>query len=105
MRKSLKWSQNDLAQKVGTSAPIIGRYECGEIKPSIEMAAKIADALWVTTDYLLGRSDKIVLDKKILQSIESLSEDDKQNFISHGLLNRNDAMETQSTQGFFIINL
>jgi transcriptional regulator with XRE-family HTH domain len=81
VRKSLKWSQNDLAQKVGTSAPIIGRYERGEIKPSIEMAAKIADALGVTTDYLLGRSDKIVLDKKILQrieSIESLSEDDKQ---------------------------
>ena len=81
VRKSLKWSQNDLAQKVGTSAPIIGRYERGEIKPSIEMAAKIADALEVTTDYLLGRSDKIVLDRKMLErleSIEDLPEEDKQ---------------------------
>ena len=39
-RKQLKLSQDDLAKKVGTSAPIIGRYERGEIKPSIEMAKR-----------------------------------------------------------------
>ena len=38
LRKQLKWSQDDLAKKIGTSAPIIGRYERGEIKPSIEVA-------------------------------------------------------------------
>ena len=44
-RKQLKLSQHDLAGKVGTSAPIIGRYERDEIKPSIETAKKIADEL------------------------------------------------------------
>lgn len=39
-RKQLKMSQDELAKKVGTSAPIIGRYERGEIKPSIEMTKK-----------------------------------------------------------------
>ena len=42
LRKQLKLSQDDLAKKIGTSAPIIGRYERNEIKPSIEVAAKIA---------------------------------------------------------------
>jgi transcriptional regulator with XRE-family HTH domain len=56
IRKQLKWSQDDLAKKIGTSAPIIGRYEREEIKPSIDFAGKIADALDISLDYLLGKS-------------------------------------------------
>ncbi|WP_126249189.1 helix-turn-helix domain-containing protein [Chitinophaga rhizosphaerae] len=62
-RKQLKLSQDDLAKNVGTSAPISGRYERGEIKPSIEMAKKIADELEVTVDYLIGGTANMVLDK------------------------------------------
>lgn len=72
IRKQLKWSQEDLAKKIGTSAPIIGRYERNEIKPSIEIAKKIADELSVTVDYLLGGSDKMVLDKKLMKRIEDI---------------------------------
>ena len=72
LRKQLKMSQDDLAKKIGTSAPIIGRYERNEIKPSIEVAAKIADELGVTVDYLLGGSGKIVLDKKLIKRIEDI---------------------------------
>jgi transcriptional regulator with XRE-family HTH domain len=82
IRKQLKWSQDDLAKQIGTSAPIIGRYEREEIKPSIDVAAKISDSLGVTLDYLLGKSDKMVLDKKNLQrleDIENLSDMDKNN--------------------------
>ena len=43
-RKQLKLSQDDLAKKVGTSAPIIGRYERSEIKPSIEVAAHVPES-------------------------------------------------------------
>lgn len=57
---------------MGTSAPIIGRYERNEIKPSIEIAKKIADELNVTVDYLLGGSDKMVLDKKLMKRIEDI---------------------------------
>ncbi|MET3878844.1 helix-turn-helix transcriptional regulator [Chitinophaga sp. OAE865] len=71
-RKQLKISQDELAKRVGTSAPIIGRYERGEIKPSIEMAKKIADELGVTVDYLIGGSTSMVLDKKILKHIEDI---------------------------------
>lgn len=79
IRKRLKWSQDELAKKVGTSAPIIGRYERNEIKPSIDTAKGIADALGVTIDFLMGGDDTII-DKELLQKIkdiESFSEEEK----------------------------
>ena len=72
LRKQLKMSQDDLAKKIGTSAPIIGRYERNEIKPSIEVAAKIAEELGVTVDYLLGNSDNMVMDKKLVKRNEDI---------------------------------
>jgi transcriptional regulator with XRE-family HTH domain len=85
LRKQLKWSQDELAGKIGTSAPIVGRYERGEIKPSIEVASKIADALNVTIDYLIGNSDKLIFDKKLLKRLEEIEnlpidEKDKVNY-------------------------
>ena len=80
LRKSVKMSQSELAKRVGTSGPIIGRYERNEIKPSIEMAAKIADVLGVTIDYLVGRSESMVADRKTLsriEEIEKLATEDK----------------------------
>ena len=50
------------------------------IKPLIDVASKIADALGVTLDYLLGKSDEMVSDKKNLQrlsDIEQLHDEDK----------------------------
>lgn len=79
IRKRLKWSQDELAKKVGTSAPIIGRYERNEIKPAIDTAKAIADALGVTVDFLLG-GDDTVMNKELLQKmkdIESFTEDER----------------------------
>lgn len=75
----LKLSQNDLGKVVGTSGDIIGKYERNEVKPSIDVAAKIADALNVSVDYLLGKT-KLRLDTnslKRLEDIENLSDKDK----------------------------
>jgi len=79
LRKKKKWSQNELAQKVGTSAPIIGRYERGEIKPSIEVAAKLADLLEVSLDYLVGNTDTEVnpdMLKRVI-GLQNLSAEDQ----------------------------
>jgi len=79
IRKRLKWSQDELAKKVGTSAPIIGRYERNEIKPAIDTAKSIADVLGVTVDFLIS-GEAMIMDKQLLQKIkdiESFSEDEK----------------------------
>jgi transcriptional regulator with XRE-family HTH domain len=53
LRKQNRWSQKQLAQKIGTSGPIVGRYERGEMTPSVEVAKKLADTLNVTLAYLV----------------------------------------------------
>lgn len=78
LRKQLKLSQDDLAKRVGTSAPIIGRYERNEIKPSIDTAKKIADELSTSVDYLIGGTDTIKLDKKMLSRIQDIQHLDEQ---------------------------
>lgn len=83
-RKQKKWSQDDLAKKIGTSAPIIGRYERDEIKPSIEVAARIADELDVTIDYLIN-GNALMMDKnnlKRLVEIQKLNSQDQENILS-----------------------
>lgn len=72
LRKKLKLSQNDLGKAVGTSGDIVGRYERDEVKPSIDVAIKIADALGVSLDYLVGKTS-LEVDKSTLKRIEEVN--------------------------------
>ncbi|ANH83663.1 transcriptional regulator [Niabella ginsenosidivorans] len=65
---------------IGINDGAYGRYERNEVKPTIEMAVKIAQALEVSLDYLTGNSD-IELDKNTLdrvQEVTKLSDKDKE---------------------------
>jgi len=76
-RKKKKISQDELAKIIDTHAPVIGRYERDEVKPSIETATKIAEALEVSLDYLTGLSD-LELDRNIVDVIMDIQQlDDK----------------------------
>jgi len=79
LRKRKGLSQGELGKAVGTSGDIIGKYERNEVKPSIEVAAKIADALEVSLDFLVGKSSVEVDSKtlKRLQDIQKLNEQDR----------------------------
>ncbi len=85
LRKQRGWSQPTLAKKVGTSGAIIGRYERGEITPSIGVARKLAEALEVTLDYLVGDNDlNGIQDKAMLnrwQSLETLKPEDRERIL------------------------
>lgn len=50
-------TQESLAELLGIGNRQIWRYENGETEPDGEMIARIARALDITTDYLLGLSD------------------------------------------------
>ena len=81
-RKEKKMSQAELGKLSGINGDIIGKYERDEMKPSIDTAKKLADALSVSLDYLVGDGDLKILDKKTLQRLEDidkLPEVDKQN--------------------------
>lgn len=79
IRKERKIAQGELAEKVGVHPNVLGRYEREEATPSVEVAAKIADALSVSLDYLVGNTD-VLLDKNILDkvvAIQKLPEEDR----------------------------
>jgi len=80
LRKSKDISRDELGKTIGTSGAVIGRYERQEITPSVEIASKIANALDVSIDYLIGNTS-LMLDKKIvnrIQNIQKLSSEDQQ---------------------------
>lgn len=80
LRKQKGWSRESLGQQVGTSGAVIGRYERGEITPSVEIAKKMAQALDVSLDYLAGSTEE-ELDKAAihrLQQIAKLSPKEKE---------------------------
>jgi transcriptional regulator with XRE-family HTH domain len=61
-----------LGKIVGTSGDIIGRYERDEVKPSIEVVIKIADALEVSVDFMIGKTS-LEIDNSTLKRLEELS--------------------------------
>jgi transcriptional regulator with XRE-family HTH domain len=52
-----KWSQSDLASIAKMPPSSIAHFETGTRKPSFDTLRRLANALEVTTDYLLGRVD------------------------------------------------
>ena len=61
LRKDRGWSQPALGKEIGTSGAIVGRYERGEMTPSIEVAVKVARAFRVFRVTL----DALVADSKL----------------------------------------
>jgi transcriptional regulator with XRE-family HTH domain len=54
-REMRELNQGALADKAGLQASAISHFETGNRKPSFDNLRRLADALDVTTDYLLGR--------------------------------------------------
>lgn len=84
LRKKKKLSQAALGELIGTSGDVVGRYERGDITPSIEVVSKIADALQVSIDYLIGKT-KMELDREAIERLEAISElpEQNKNFVLH----------------------
>lgn len=57
IRKKLDLSQDELAKISKLQPSAISHFEHGTRKPSFDNLKRLADALEVTTDYLLGRTD------------------------------------------------
>lgn len=75
IRKSLKLSQADIGKKLGIDGDAYGRYERDEVKPSVEMATRISEALDTSLDYLVGKT-QIQFDQKTLERIQEVSKMD-----------------------------
>ncbi|WP_061250017.1 helix-turn-helix domain-containing protein [Leptospira alstonii] len=86
LRVMKKMSQEELGQLTDLNYNHIGRYERGDSRPSADKLKALAEALGVTTDYLLsGNSDNAARvnleDQELLemfQSVQQLPEEKKE---------------------------
>lgn len=92
-REKKKLSQAALARAISVHQSLIGKYERDEVKPSVDVALKLAEVLNTTVGYLVGEADdeKVLKDNamlKRLNEIGKLSENDKNCmlFLIDGLL-------------------
>lgn len=75
-REAKELSQQDLAKQMGTSYTVIGKYERGEMTPSIEVAKTLAKLLATTVGYLLGETKEmnVLKDPAMLQRLNEISD-------------------------------
>jgi transcriptional regulator with XRE-family HTH domain len=75
IRASKKLSQSDLANKIGLKPAAVSHFETGQRKPPLDTLMKLADALSVSVDYLLGRDMSRVTNAsgRLLRDFERLS--------------------------------
>ena len=83
-RAKLSITQTELARAAKLTPAAISQFESGARKPSFDALSKLASALKVTTDYLLGRKqssyENILADPKVsvmFRGLMELSEKDK----------------------------
>lgn len=57
LRERQHIDRKTLGELCGLSKNQIGRYEAGEVEPSIKSLIALADYFGVSTDYLLGRKN------------------------------------------------
>jgi Predicted transcription factor, homolog of eukaryotic MBF1 len=58
LRQEKRFKQESLAEKIGVSRLMLGKYERGEATPSAETLQKLAQVLEVSIDYLLSGDEK-----------------------------------------------
>ena len=78
-RRTLGFTQEDLAQRIGVSAQAISNWERGVGYPDVTMLPSLADVLGISTDELLGvgRMSDAETFEKFRQALNSLSERDE----------------------------
>ena len=85
-RETKNLSQSELARKLDAHHSIIGRYERDEVKPTVDVIKKLAEALETTVGYLLGENKDSGLLKdpamlKRLNDIASFPDEDKEHIL------------------------
>ena len=62
LRLSKNMNQVEFAKALGVTKQCISNWENDNVVPSVEMLCKIATFFGVSTDYLLGRSERRVIE-------------------------------------------
>ncbi len=85
-RDAKKLSQAELADKTGFQPSAISHFESGRRSPSFDNLKRLADALNVTIDYLIGRKSEPTTAgpaaEQLFRDFEQMSSDDQETLTS-----------------------
>lgn len=70
LRVSHNLSQVDLAKLLSVTKQTVSNWENNNIQPSVDMLVKIADCFSVSTDFLLGRENRVYIEAEGLSQKE-----------------------------------
>ena len=76
LRKQKRLTQKQVADRIGLAISAVSSYEAGTRYPSYDVLIKLARIYHVSTDYLLGMTDKKELDISGLkdEEVEAISQ-------------------------------
>lgn len=60
VRTAIEMSQQELADRIGTTKQAISQYENDKRRPDYDTLRKLSDIFYVSSDYLLGKSDSAI---------------------------------------------
>jgi transcriptional regulator with XRE-family HTH domain len=85
-RELRKLSQSELAEKADLQPSAVSHFETGRRSPSFQNLKALSDALKVTTDYLIGRTNELSVSSavslKLLRHAEKMSSEDLETLTS-----------------------
>lgn len=85
-RELRKLSQAELAEEAGLQPSAVSHFESGRRSPSFQNLKALADALKVTTDYLIGRTNDLSISEgaslKLFRHAEKMSGEDLETLTS-----------------------
>ncbi len=92
LRKDRKWSQAEMAEKIGVHVTHISRLETERYTPSLDMLKKLASVFEVTADYLIFENMENIgpvnfKDKSLYEKMKLIDElEEKDRTIIHGVI-------------------
>ncbi|HEX7057746.1 MAG TPA: helix-turn-helix transcriptional regulator [Bacilli bacterium] len=80
LRDKNKWTQEELAKKLGISRAALSHYEKGRREPDFATLTKLADVFSVSVDFLIGRTNapNSVLEQNIRDFADQLELSDEE---------------------------
>ncbi|GAB6988076.1 helix-turn-helix domain-containing protein [Paenibacillus pini] len=79
LRDQRGWTQEELAQSIGTTRASLSHYEKNRRKPDFEILTKLADTFGVSIDYIIGRTNhpKTEMDSEVREFVDKLELSDR----------------------------
>jgi len=96
-RLQLNMSQAELAKRAGLTCAAICQYEAGSREPNFSALVKLAKALHVSTDFLLGIAEEAFSNnhlleaeiKTMIEDLPNLPEEDRKKILEYYYMLRN----------------